>query len=61
MWKVELHPEVRVWIRAQDFKTQQNFANALDLLMWHGPHLGRPLVDTIVGSKIKNSNSRREI
>lgn len=59
MWVVELHPAVRVWILEQDSKTQRSFANALELLMMQGPHLGRPLVDTIVGSKIRNLKELR--
>lgn len=59
MWVVELHPAVRVWLLEQDSKTQQGFANALELLMLKGPHLGRPLADSIVGSRITNLKELR--
>lgn len=59
MWVVEMHPAVRVWLLEQDSKTQQGFAHALELLMLKGPQLGRPLVDTIGGSTIKNLKELR--
>jgi hypothetical protein len=59
MWVVELHPAVRVWVLEQDSKTQQSFEDAIQLLRTSGPHLGRPLVDSIVGSKIRNLKELR--
>lgn len=59
MWKVEIHPAVRVWLLEQDPKTQQGFEDAIRILREFGPHLGRPMVDRILGSKINNLKELR--
>ena len=59
MWKVEIHPAVRAWLLGQDIKTQQGFEDAIRILCEFGPHLGRPLVDSILGSKTNNLKELR--
>lgn len=59
MWVVEIHPAVRLWIFEQDEKTQDGFLDAVQSLREKGPNLGRPLVDTVLGSKFKNLKELR--
>lgn len=59
MWEVEIHPTVRLWILEQDEKTQSGFLQAIQSLREKGPNLGRPQVDTVVGSKFKNLKELR--
>lgn len=39
---------------SQDDKTLELVAAAIELLEEHGPHLGRLLVDTLHGSRLRN-------
>ncbi|MGC4865058.1 type II toxin-antitoxin system RelE/ParE family toxin [Micromonospora sp. DT53] len=53
MWDVKLHPEVEEWfpLPLQDGSRQRRLiSEAIDLLVEHGPALGRPLVDRLKGS-----------
>ena len=59
MWKVELHPAVVDWFDKQPAKTQLAFDQCLYLLQQLGPNLGRPLVDVIKGSELKNLKELR--
>jgi hypothetical protein len=56
-WEIYLTSEVAAWLdnlQAADAKTADLADDAIYTLSRSGPALGRPLVDTITGSKIKN-------
>jgi hypothetical protein len=67
MWKVDVEL-VEEWLTALDQSSYEQVVAALELLAERGPQLGRPLVDTVVGSRHKNmkelrpgSNGRSEL
>ncbi|MBA3276092.1 MAG: type II toxin-antitoxin system RelE/ParE family toxin [Chloroflexia bacterium] len=70
-WSIVLLKEVLDWYDAlgdEDTETAELVGAAFDLLAQEGPSLGRPLVDSIIGSRIGNlkemrpaSSSRSEI
>ncbi|MBR3235890.1 MAG: type II toxin-antitoxin system RelE/ParE family toxin [Atopobiaceae bacterium] len=47
------------WLDAQDDETVALIFAALEVLGQKGPSLGRPLVDTIKGSRVKNTKELR--
>jgi hypothetical protein len=57
-WVVDLE-WIYEWLRATDEKTYDQVMAALRLLATVGPGLGRPLVDTIVGSRHNNMKELR--
>lgn len=61
-WKIRATPQVRDWIR-QLIKTDPDLAAvvnvAVDELALRGPGLGRPLVDTVEGSRHANMKELR--
>lgn len=59
MWEVILHPEVEAFVLALPDELYDRVANRFDQLEAHGPHLGRPAVDTIVGSTRHNMKEVR--
>jgi hypothetical protein len=61
-WDIYLTSEVAAWLdnlQAADAKTADLVDDAIYTLSRSGPTLGRPLVDTITGSKIKNLKELR--
>ena len=61
-WDIYLTSEVAAWLdnlQATDAKTADLVDDAIYTLSRSGPTLGRPLVDTITGSKIKNLKELR--
>jgi hypothetical protein len=61
-WDIYLTSEVSAWLedlQATDPKTADLTDDAVYTLSRAGPALGRPLVDTIAGSKIKNLKELR--
>ena len=58
-WDVYVVDEVREWIDHLDDATHARVVQAIDVLAEGGPSLGRPLVDTIIGSKIQNLKELR--
>lgn len=58
-WEIYIAHEVRVWLDALDTATHNRVVQAIDTLADAGPGLGRPLVDTIHGSKIANLKELR--
>ena len=61
-WDIYLTSEVAAWLdnlQATDAKTAGLVDDAIYTLSRSGPALGRPLVDTITGSKIKNLKELR--
>jgi hypothetical protein len=61
-WDIYLTSEVRAWLNAlqgSDRKTADLVDDAIYVLSCSGPALGRPLVDTIAGSTIRNMKELR--
>jgi hypothetical protein len=58
-WEVYVVDEVLDWIDQLDEPTHLRVVQAIDALAEGGPGLGRPLVDTITGSKIQNLKELR--
>ena len=61
-WKVKILEPALSWLhelRRQDRETAQLVGAAIKVLQEDGPGLGRPLVDTIRGSSIKNLKELR--
>jgi hypothetical protein len=61
-WDIYLTSEVATWLeglQASDAKTADLIDDAIYALSRSGPALGRPLVDTITASKIKNLKELR--
>jgi hypothetical protein len=56
-WDIYQTDEVAVWIerlRRDDPRAAEKVEAAVDVLSEYGPTLGRPLVDTLTGSRIAN-------
>ena len=47
------------WLASLDRASREQVVAAVELLEEHGPHLGRPLVDSVVGSRHKNMKELR--
>lgn len=58
-WTVIWHPAVAEWRRALDDDTFQQVTAALRELRDEGPALGRPLADTVKGSRHRNMKELR--
>ncbi len=61
-WDVYQTSEVASWLarlQAHDPKTAGLVDDAIYALSWSGPALGRPLVDSITSSKIRNMKELR--
>lgn len=58
-WEIYIVDEVREWIDELDDAAHARVVHALDALAEGGPALGRPLVDTITASAIKNLKELR--
>lgn len=58
-WDVYVVDEVLEWIDDLDAPTHARVVQAIDALAEGGPGLGRPLVDTIIGSRIQNLKELR--
>jgi hypothetical protein len=61
-WRVRVTGEVREWLRdlaKTEPEVYMNVNAAIDQLAVGGPALGRPLVDTLVGSKVHNLKELR--
>lgn len=53
-WDVAMHEEVDEWLCALDDDLHAKAVAVLELLQENGPQLGRPYVDTLSGSEVKN-------
>ena len=51
MWIVEITDLFAEWLKEQGRAMQLDVLAVLNLLKQEGPHLGRPHVDTLYGSK----------
>lgn len=58
MWNVDVE-FVETWLTSLDEASYEQVIAALELLAERGPHLGRPLVDTVVGSRHRNMKELR--
>lgn len=61
-WDIYLTSEVATWLaelQVSDAKTADLVDDAIYALSCSGPSLGRPLVDTITGSRVKNLKELR--
>lgn len=58
-WEVVVGDEVGAWLDALDSESYDLVIAALTVLSEDGPMLGRPLVDTIKGSTVKNMKELR--
>jgi hypothetical protein len=61
-WEIYQTDEVAAWmadLRRTDPVAADRVEAAVDVLSEHGPTLGRPLVDTLTGSKIANMKELR--
>jgi len=57
-WEVDLE-FVEAWLLELDQSSYEQVVAAVELLGEHGPQLGRPLVDSVVGSRHKNMKELR--
>ena len=58
-WQVMISPQVTSWLRQQSKEHAKRFLACLRDLESQGPKLGRPIVDRVKGSKIKNLKELR--
>jgi len=59
MWQIVFLPEASDWLLGMDEDTYRQIQAALAVLVEDGPSLGRPLVDTVAGSTLKNLKELR--
>jgi len=58
MWSVDVEL-IEGWLKELDQSSYEQVVAALELLAERGPQLGRPLVDTVVGSRHRNMKELR--
>ncbi|MGI8647863.1 MAG: type II toxin-antitoxin system RelE/ParE family toxin [Mycobacteriales bacterium] len=60
-WELVIHPQVREWLHdwREDRRSAQQIAAAITYVLDNGPQAGRPMVDTISGSQLKNLKELR--
>ncbi|THV42287.1 type II toxin-antitoxin system RelE/ParE family toxin [Glycomyces buryatensis] len=58
-WDIFIFDEVQEWLDGLDDKARTRIDQTIDLLVEHGPHLSRPTVDTLKGSKLPNLKELR--
>lgn len=58
MWRVNVQL-IKGWLMGLDQRTYDSVIAALELLESNGPSLGRPLVDTVRGSRFHNMKELR--
>lgn len=58
-WEVEFHPACETWADALDQSDAEALLAAIRVLRDEGPTLGRPLVDSIIGSRHQNMKELR--
>jgi hypothetical protein len=59
LFQIVMSQEVENWMDGLPSKLLERFIASLKLLEEHGPNLGRPLVDQIKGSSIRNLKELR--
>jgi len=58
-WEIEVSDEFREWYLGSSVDLRATVAAAVDTLAAAGPDLGRPLVDTLKGSRFPNMKELR--
>ena len=58
-WSIVFSDQVGEWLDVVDVETYEQVMAAVRVLGEDGPHLGRPLVDTVKGSRHKNLKELR--
>ncbi|MFB4286690.1 type II toxin-antitoxin system RelE/ParE family toxin [Nonomuraea sp. ATR24] len=58
-WEIRVTDEILTWINALDERSRAQVVDAIDRLAEAGPSLGRPLVDTLEGSRVHNLKELR--
>ena len=58
-WEVEFHPQCEKWADDLEPSDQEALLAAVRILRAEGPTLGRPLADTVKGSRHKNMKELR--
>lgn len=58
-WEVEFHPDCETWANQLEATDAEALLAAIGVLRDQGPTLGRPLTDTIKGSRHKNMKELR--
>lgn len=58
MWSVDIEL-IAGWLASLDQGSREQVVAAIELLEERGPQLGRPIVDTVVGSRHKNMKELR--
>jgi hypothetical protein len=59
IWEVEVSNEFQVWYASLNEQEWESVNSAVDKLEQYGPALGRPYVDTLLGSKYPNMKELR--
>ena len=59
LWEVKMSQQVLDWFEEQEFATKKRVTLAIMALEIGGPFLGRPLVDSISNSRIRNLKELR--
>ena len=59
MWEIEFTDEFGAWWNLLSEQEQESIAASVELLRQLGPHLGRPHVDVIQGSRHSNMKELR--
>ena len=60
-WEVEITDQAAVWLLSLDDADRKAIASSVDVLEAVGPTLGRPLVDSIKGSRHHNMKELRSV
>lgn len=58
MWQIDAEP-ILDWLGQLDDSSYQQVVAAIEVLAEHGPGLGRPLVDSVSGSRFSNMKELR--
>jgi hypothetical protein len=58
-WEIRVTNELLTWINMLDERTRTQVVDAIDRLAEAGPALGRPLVDSIAHSSVRNLKELR--
>ena len=58
-WSVDFHPQCEVWADGLEPTDQEALLAAIRVLRDEGPTLGRPLVDSVKGSRHQNMKELR--
>jgi hypothetical protein len=59
VYEVIFHPDFAPEFRALDTEVKETLGDVFDMLRDYGPELGRPNVDTLIGSSFANMKEIR--